>query len=209
MNARTSLGVSLLLALFISSCSGATKSTPSLRGEKEAATTQLNNVNTAGAGPKYKPGPFHQALSSTNCTGRCAAGPMLFTPEQIDVCEGQQVQVNLRIQGNRMSKAGDQVENSGGLVDWGDGKEEGLAACCSWDLIHVYQQATAYHPSATFGEQCNNANNPRGGCSYRCRLQQAAEVTVHMKGSPECRTGKFNPKIENTPKTGKSGKKKH
>ena len=88
-----------------------------------------------------------------------------------------------------MSTFGDKVESAGGEMDWGDGKTDRLDSCCSWDLTHKYLQAKGYHASATFGEQHNNANNPPGGCSYVCRLQQAAKVTIFLKSGPQCKNG--------------------
>jgi len=114
---------------------------------------------------------------------------MRISPDPIEACEGQTVSVNVRVDGNRMSTFGDHQENSGGEMDWGDGKTDALNNCCSWDLTHNYIQAKTYYASAYFGEQHNNANNPAGGCSYRCRLQQSATVAIFLKSGPQCRGG--------------------
>jgi hypothetical protein len=153
------------------------------------APAQCKNTNASAS--KYKPGPCHESIGGANCTGRCAAGPMRISPDPIEACEGEEALINIRIEGGRMATFGDTIENSGGDVDWGDGKEEGLGTCCNWDKKHTYLQAKTYHLSVTFGEQSTNANNPPGGCSYRCRLQQAATVIIHQKNAPECAGGKF------------------
>lgn len=155
---------------------------------------------TEAPGPRFKPGALHQSIGGNpGCVARCSSGPMRISPDPIDACEGEQVSINVRVDGNRMSTFGDRVENAGGLIDWGDGKEENLSGCCNWDLKHVYVQATTHYLSAIYGEQHNNANNPPGGCSYRCRLQQAATVIIHMKSSPECKGGRFK-KLDQTKK---------
>jgi hypothetical protein len=114
---------------------------------------------------------------------------MRISPDPIEACEGEKIIINVRVEGNKMATFGDTVENAGGFIDWGDGKTDNLNGCCSWDLSHSYPQARTYHASATFGEQDTNANNPPGGCSYRCRLQQCAVVIIHMKSSRECTGG--------------------
>lgn len=147
--------------------------------------------NTNTPGPKYKPGSCHEKIGGSACTGRCADGPMRISPDPVEACEGEEVLINIRIQGDRMSTFGDTSQNKGGEIDWGDGKVEGLSDCCNWDRKHTYLQAKTYHLSATFGEQFTNANNPPGGCSYRCRLQQVATVIIHLKTAPECAGGKL------------------
>jgi hypothetical protein len=87
-----------------------------------------------------------------------------------------------------LSDRGDGIENQGGQIDWGDGQATALdpAQCCSWNLTHVYTQARQYAASANFGQQFTNANNPRGGCSYRCRVAQTADVTIYLKTAAVC-----------------------
>lgn len=150
-------------------------------------------LNTATPGPKYKAGPCHEELGGASCTHRCAAGPMVISPSPIETCEDKPIRINVRIEGGRMSTFGDRIENSGGEIDWGDGSGtllnlcDSMGKCSPLDLTHTYSQASTYFISTTFGEQHNNANNPPGGCSYRCRLQQADTVVVHLKTSEQCK----------------------
>jgi hypothetical protein len=92
-----------------------------------------------------------------------------------------------------LSDRGDGIENQGGEVDWGDGQKTPLdpAQCCSWNVSHPYAQARQYVASATFAQQFTNANNPRGGCSYRCRVSQTAQVTIYLKTAAICTGGKL------------------
>jgi hypothetical protein len=144
------------------------------------------------AGPKYKAGAYHLSIGGDKvCVGRCSNGPMIISPDPIEACEGETASVNVRIQGGRMSTFGDRQENAGGEIDWGDGNTDALNGCCSWNLKHSYIQAKTYYASARFGEQHNNADNPRGGCSYRCQLQQSATVSIFLKSGPQCRGGRL------------------
>ena len=151
------------------------------------------NLNPKGQGAKYKVGKFHQVLGGKDCTGRCEEGPMVISPDPIEGCEGEDLPINVRIEGNSMAKTGDKVGSFGGSVDWGDGKDQEIRSerSLSFDLKHAYAQANTYYLSATYEQQSQNANNPRGGCSYVCRLQQAATVHIHLKSAPECRGGHF------------------
>lgn len=112
---------------------------------------------------------------------------MDISPSPIEKCEGKEVHVNVRIRDNRMDTFGDSVENMGGVIDWGDGTDEGISTCCSIDRSHVYLQAGTYYLSSAIAVQFHNADNPPGGCSYRCRLQQSATVEILPKDASKCK----------------------
>ena len=142
--------------------------------------------------PKYKPGSCHELVDgSPGCAGRCALGPMRITPTTSEACEGQPVLLALGIEGDKLTTYGDSNEDSEGMINWGDKKEEDLKPCCTWQKTHTYERASTYLVSATYGERYKGEQPPEGRCAYWCRQQQAVQVRVHPKTAPECHTGKY------------------
>lgn len=149
----------------------------------------------SGLVPKYSAyaGPTWTA-GNPSCSDTCTRGPVRFTPAVAEGCENVAVQMNFRTDTHVnnptvLSNRGDTIENGGGEVDWGDGTPPtplDPSKCCSWDVSHQYKQARQYAASAHFGQQFTNANNPRGGCSYRCSVSQSADVTIYLSSDPIC-----------------------
>jgi hypothetical protein len=155
--------------------------------------------------PKYTPCPSRQLQSchqdiSGGCTGWCSNGPMTIAPSFIEACEDQPVTINVRIQGGKMDLKDNKQEAVGGEIDWFDGMTTGLfpPGPLNQNFTHTYHQANKYYLSATFGDQRTYSSAGRS-CSYRCRLQQAAVVVIHLKTSPQCKTGLFQNALEPFP----------
>lgn len=171
----------------------------------------------SGLTPKYPPSAGGQSIGGNpSCANACTNGPVRFTPAVVEACVGETVHMNFRTEThadhpNLLANRGDGIENQGGFVDWGDGGTTPLnydpnQGPPSWDVTHVYNQARQYAASATFGQQFTNANNPRGGCSYRCRVSQSADVTIYMKTAAVCQAGKFHLNASSAPKGAKASK---
>lgn len=107
--------------------------TPRLMAQEANADTAkvASSENQTSTGPKYKPcsqnnretcnADLGHTSPPGDCTKYCAGGPALFTPGQIDVCEGQVAYVNARVNGDALSTHGDAVIYSGLAIDWDDG----------------------------------------------------------------------------------------
>jgi hypothetical protein len=160
--------------------------------------------------PKYnpcvnRPGEFqnpeagyescHQDLGHTTPPGNgvawCTNGPAIFTSTQVDVCENEIAKMNARITGDKLSTHGDAVIYAGLNVDWDDGTSSNLplTANTNQNIEHKWAQSTTYRPSLLYYIQHKYHGN--GSASYECRLDAQTKVFVHLKNSPECRTGVF------------------
>lgn len=137
----------------------------------------------------------HNNNTKNGCIGWCTSGPMKFSPDPIEGCQGVPVTVNVRIEGGRMDTMGNAIVNYGGFVDWGDGQTNAIFAGNGLiqDLSHAYPQSNTYYPSATYAQQFAYTGN--GSCGYRCRLQQATVAIIYLPNSPECATGTFKPTV--------------
>jgi hypothetical protein len=173
------------------------------------------NLDPSAAGPL---GTGH----GDQCARSCVPGPAVLEPQNIDVCQDEEINLHFQILGvtdrGSLITRGDEITQHRGDVDWGDGKWTDLKTaqgfqsrddCCEWNVKHIYRQASnvGYAPSACYTQDFKNADNPPGGCSARCGGVQAAKVIVHLKNSPECATGKYEPKkaarvLDNFPKVG-------
>jgi len=134
-----------------------------------------------------------------SCTNRCSNGPARFTPTHVDICQNQLATMNMRVDGDALSTAGDAVNYSGANVDWGDGQqtknltvmgpnEQGWTT--NKNITHTWVQATTYTPSLLYYIQ--HKYDGDGSCSYECRLPAQAVVVVHMPGAPECAGGTYH-----------------
>jgi len=173
-------------------------------------------------------GPLYKACSATDktncthdlghsnrdeCTGWCTAGPALFTPTHLDVCENETATMSTRLtdgvvdlKGNLVVKDAQGRPDEGLQIDWDDG------ASTNYDLkngtnyypTHSWVQATTYVPSLLYHDQLKY-DNGSSSCSYECRLQAQINVTVHLSTAPECVGGHYHlvPKTDTKKKESK------
>jgi hypothetical protein len=145
-------------------------------------------VKQLSRGPKYPTKHVTESIGGNVwCISRCTTDSVLdISPNPLEGCEGDALQVTVRVLG-RIDSNGDKVENSGGSIDWDDGTSNDFGAGNSWNFTHIYNQAKGYAPSARFAQQYTNANNPPGGCSYRCGIQHNIEALIYLKTSDKCK----------------------
>lgn len=132
----------------------------------------------------------NHATTRAGCTNWCSDGPLRITPDVAEACEGEPVTINIRIDGRMETKGnGDWAVGS---VDWDDGNDTPIGAYdfkLNQNFTHTYVQARDYLPSAMY--QAEFKYHGDGSCSYHCELRQAARAVIHLKTSPECKSGRL------------------
>jgi len=148
------------------------------------------------------------------CSGLyCNSGPLRISPNLIDVCQHEDVFLNVQFSGQlgvghaivKDPKTGGEIVK--GQVDWGDGAFTNIWSGVSLNVNvppHHYQNAGTVFPSAVYGAQF--AYTGHGSCGYVCRIQAAATtVRVHLLTSSECSGGRYH-KAQSEPKNTQTNK---
>jgi hypothetical protein len=145
----------------------------------------------------------HNANTQYGCIKWCSDLPLKITPDPIQACVGQTIQINVRVdgamdtQGNAIDKNNGRPGDVTGSVNWGDGTPESGVTVqpgpvpFNQNVTHLYQTAGTYYPSGTVAQQFSYTGD--GSCGYRCRSQQSDVAIVYLANSPECATGVFKP----------------
>jgi hypothetical protein len=118
--------------------------------------------------------------------------------------------MNMRVDGNALSTAGDFVIYSGADIDWDDGQRTNNISIMTpnmqaWTtnktVTHKWVQSTTYTPSLLYFVQ--HKYDGAGSCSYECRFSAQTKVVVHLATAPECVGGVYHGKSSEAQKVKK------